>query len=99
MTVLVGGIAAVLLGIIGLFAWWKDLFVILKGSIPLILLLGGALAVYVGIDELKEKVQRERESEKEELIRAREELEKAKAEAEKMREELEKIREEKTSNT
>jgi len=40
MTVLVGGVAAVLLGLIGLFAWWKDLFVILKGSIPLILLLG-----------------------------------------------------------
>ncbi|HRT27566.1 MAG: hypothetical protein KBG12_05350 [Syntrophobacterales bacterium] len=94
MTVLVGGVAAVLLGLIGLFAWWKDLFVILKGSIPLILLLGGAFAVYVGIDELKEKVQQERESEKEELIKTREELEKAKAEAEKMREELEKIREE-----
>ncbi|HRR40132.1 MAG TPA: hypothetical protein P5244_02750 [Syntrophales bacterium] len=94
MTVLVGGVASVLLGLIGLFAWWKDLFVILKGSIPLILLLGGAFAVYVGIDELKEKVQQERESEKEELIKTREELEKAKAEAEKMREELEKIREE-----
>jgi predicted membrane protein len=92
MTVLVGGGVAVLLGIIGLFAWWREFFTILKGAIPLVLLLGGALAIYVGMDELKEKIQEEREKEKEELNKTREELEKAKAEAEKMKEELEKMK-------
>ncbi len=92
MTVLIGGAAAILLGLVGLIAWWKDFFTILKGAIPIVLLLGGALAVYVGIDELKDKIQEEREKEKEELNKAKEELEKAKAEASKMKEELEKIK-------
>lgn len=97
MTVLVGGAAALLLGLIGFIAWWKEFFIILKGAIPLALLLGGALAVYVGIDELKDKMREEKEKEKEELTKTREELEKARAEAEKMREELEKMKEGKTS--
>jgi uncharacterized protein (DUF3084 family) len=97
MTVLVGGAAALILGLIGFIAWWKEFFIILKGAIPLALLLGGALAVYVGIDEVKEKMREEKEKEKEELNKTREELEKARAEAEKMREELEKMREGKTS--
>jgi uncharacterized protein (DUF3084 family) len=97
MTVLVGGAAALILGLIGFIAWWKEFFIILKGAIPLALLLGGALAVYVGIDEVKDKMREEKEKEKEELNKTREELEKARAEAEKMREELEKMREGKTS--
>lgn len=97
MTVLVGGAAALILGLIGFIAWWKEFFIILKGAIPLALLLGGALAVYVGIDELKDKMREEKEKEKEELTKTREELEKARAEAEKMREELEKMREGKIS--
>jgi len=97
MTVLVGGAAALILGLIGFIAWWKEFFIILKGAIPLALLLGGALAVYVGIDEVKEKMREEKEKEKEELNKTREELEKARAEAERMREELEKMKEGKTS--
>jgi len=97
MTVLIGGAAALLLGFIGFIAWQKEFFIILKGAIPLALLLGGALAVYVGIDELKDKMREEKEKEKEELEKTREELEKARAEAEKMREELEKMKEGKTS--
>jgi uncharacterized protein (DUF3084 family) len=97
MTVLVGGAAALILGLIGFIAWWKEFFIILKGAIPLALLLGGALAVYVGIDEVKDKMREEKEKEKEELNKTREELEKARAEAEKMREELEKMKEGKTS--
>lgn len=93
MTVLVGGAAALVLGLIGFIAWWKEFFIILKGAIPLALLLGGALAFYVGIDEVKDKMREEKEKEKEELAKTREELEKARAETEKMREELEKMKE------
>jgi len=85
MSVLIGGGVAVLFGLIGLIIWWRDFFVLLKGGIPILLLLGGALAVYVGIDELREKVRESQEKEKTEL-------EKAKAEAEKYREELEKMK-------
>ncbi len=92
MTVLIGGAAALILGLIGFIAWWKEFFILLKGAIPLALILGGALAVYVGMDELKDKIREERDKEQEELSKTKDELERAKAEAEKMREELEKIK-------
>lgn len=92
MPVLLGGAASIFLGLIGLFFWWKDFFTILKGGIPIALLIGGALAVFVGLDELKDKIREERDKEKEELLKAREELEKTKAEAEKYREELERMK-------
>ena len=55
MAALSGGIVALVLGIIGIIFWWGDFIQILRGSIPLILLLGGALAAYLGFEELKDK--------------------------------------------
>ena len=55
MTALLGGIVALVLGIIGIIFWWGPFIDILRGSIPLILLLGGALAAYLGFEELKDK--------------------------------------------
>jgi phosphate/sulfate permease len=89
MQVLIGGVVAAVLGLVGLIAWWKQFLLILMGGIPVALLLGGALAIYVGYDELKDQMREKKEKEKEakekvdELAKAKEELEKAKAEAEK----------------
>ncbi|MBW2096103.1 MAG: hypothetical protein JRI80_14580 [Deltaproteobacteria bacterium] len=55
MTALLGGIVALVLGLIGIILWWGDFVDILRGSVPLILLLGGALAAYLGFEELKDK--------------------------------------------
>jgi hypothetical protein len=55
MAVFAGGLAAVVLGIIGIFAWWGDFILILKGSIPAMLILGGGLAAYLGFEEIKDK--------------------------------------------
>jgi hypothetical protein len=55
MAALSGGIVALVLGIIGIIFWWGDFIQILRGSIPLILLLGGVLAAYLGFEELKDK--------------------------------------------
>jgi fatty acid desaturase len=55
MAALLGGIVALVLGIIGIIFWWGYFLQILRGSIPLILLLGGALATYLGFEELKDK--------------------------------------------
>ncbi len=55
MTALLGGIVALVLGLIGIILWWGDFLDILRGSVPLILLLGGALAAYLGFEELKDK--------------------------------------------
>jgi hypothetical protein len=62
MVALVGGVAALVLGIIGLVGWWSDFIDLLKGAIPVILLLGGALVTYLGVEELKDKRRAEMES-------------------------------------
>lgn len=54
MKTLVGGAAAAILGLIGLGVWWKPFMQLLAGAIPVMLLLGGGLAIYLGFDELKD---------------------------------------------
>jgi hypothetical protein len=53
MKILLGGIVALIVGIVGLIGWWADFVLVLKGVIPILLVLGGALAVYLGIEEVK----------------------------------------------
>ena len=55
MAVFAGGLAAVVLGIIGIIAWWNQFILILMGSIPAMLILGGGLAAYLGFEEIKDK--------------------------------------------
>ncbi len=99
MQVLIGGVVAAVLGFVGLIAWWKQFLLILMGGIPIALLLGGALAIYVGYDEIKDQMREKKEKEKkdeekeDELSKAKNELEKAKAEAEKYKAEAEKVKE------
>jgi len=54
MKTLIGGSVAAILGLIGLSVWWKPFLHILAGSIPVMLLAGGGLALYLGFDELKD---------------------------------------------
>jgi hypothetical protein len=61
MVALIGGLAALLLGIIGIIGWWEEFLWLLKGVIPLVLLLGGALATYLGLEEMKDKRRAEEE--------------------------------------
>ena len=53
MKILLGGIVALIIGVLGLIGWWGDFLRVLKGMIPIILVLGGALAVYLGIEDIK----------------------------------------------
>ena len=52
---LAGGLVALILGIIGIVVWWSYFLKALMAGIPLMLILGGALATYLGIEELKDK--------------------------------------------
>ncbi|MCK9273776.1 MAG: hypothetical protein M0P57_01680 [Syntrophales bacterium] len=94
MQVMIGGIIAAVIGLIGLIIWWKPFLIILAGGVPIALLLGGALAIYVGYDELRDQMREKKESrdQAEELEKTKAELEKAKAESEKLKEELEKTK-------
>jgi hypothetical protein len=54
MKTLIGGAIAALLGCIGIVAWFPQFLTVVAGTIPIMLLLGGALAIYLGVDELKD---------------------------------------------
>ncbi|NNF99861.1 MAG: hypothetical protein HKM93_10820 [Desulfobacteraceae bacterium] len=54
MKTLIGGAVAAVFGLIGLSVWFKEFLLLLAGAIPVMLLLGGGLALYLGFDELKD---------------------------------------------
>jgi hypothetical protein len=59
MKTLLGGAIAAALGLIGLVIWWEEFFEVLAGIVPVMLLLGGGLAIYLGFDELKDSWKKE----------------------------------------
>lgn len=93
MSLLIGGIVAVILGVIGFSLWWNAFIIILQGGVPILLILGGVLAVYVGMDAMQDKMREERHKQEEKLEKAREEIEKVKAQSDQYREEIERLKE------
>lgn len=53
MKILLGGIIALVIGVIGLIIWFFDFLAVLKGVVPIALVLGGVLAIYLGIEDIK----------------------------------------------
>ena len=64
MWIILGGIAGIILGILGLIKWWLLFLKALAALVPFILLVGGVLAIIIGISSIKEK----REEDKEESV-------------------------------
>lgn len=54
MKTLIGGAVAAVIGLIGLSVWFPAFLQLLAGAVPIMLLLGGGLAIYLGFDELKD---------------------------------------------
>ena len=98
MSLLIAGAISTVLGLIGLMAFWKDFLVLLKGALPLALLLGGILAVYVGYDDIQDKMREDRRQQDAKLDQAREEIEMVRAKAEQYKEELERLKGDVKSN-
>jgi len=93
MTALVGGLVAIALGLIGFGMWYKHFFALLAGGIPLLLILGGALAVYLGYEEAKDKLFKKSETPAYEPPPVAEaEVEQYKAEVERLKTEIEQIK-------
>jgi hypothetical protein len=95
MKVFVGGIGAAFLGVIGMFVFMGPFLHLLAGAIPLMLLAGGAMAAYLGYDEVKDKLPFTRKTEGTEAAvnseaQLREETEKYKKEVDRLKSELEK---------
>lgn len=88
MKTLIGGAVAAVLGLIGLAVWFKEFLLILSGTIPIMLLLGGGLALYLGFDEMKDTWKKdETKTETKE-----DELEKLKKENESLKKEIESLK-------
>ncbi|TSA46708.1 MAG: hypothetical protein D4R56_03325 [Deltaproteobacteria bacterium] len=98
MSLLISGIVSVIIGVIGFSLWWSDFMIILKGGVPIMLILGGILAVYVGLDAMEDRMREERQKQEEKLEKTREEIERIKAQAEQYREEIEKLKEQANRN-
>jgi hypothetical protein len=92
MKTLIGGAAAAVLGIIGLAVWWKPFLQLLAGAIPFALLSGGALAIYLGFDELKDTW---KAKEEDFASGGKAEVEEYKEEVDKLKKEVEELKTEK----
>ena len=66
MGALIGGIVAVLLGIWGLCAWWVLFLKGLQAAVPVLLLLGGVIAIAAGVSDIKDRMEEKKEKEKQE---------------------------------
>ena len=98
MKTLVGGAIAVILGLIGIVAWFPQFLIVLAGTVPVMLLLGGALAIYLGVDELKDTWKEGKEGKEAETPVADsgsdEDVEKYKKEIDELKDEIETLKKE-----
>jgi predicted phage tail protein len=52
VTILLGGIIAVILGAVWTLLWCPAVLSFLQGTLPLVLVMGGVMAIYFGVDEI-----------------------------------------------
>lgn len=63
MSVIIGA-AVAFLGLLGLIRWWGAFLLIVKGSVPAMLIFGGIIAVIAGLSELKDEAAAKKEEKK-----------------------------------
>ena len=61
MWTILGGIVAIILGVLGFINWWPLFLKALAALVPFILFVGGMIAVIIGISSVKENAERKRE--------------------------------------
>jgi len=89
MKTLIGGAIAAALGLIGLGIWWAEFLMVLAGVIPIMLLLGGGLAIYLGFDELKDSFKKDQAYD---VPEQNDEVEKYKREIDELKEEIQTLK-------
>ncbi len=95
MKLLLGGLAAAFLGLLGIIIGHHAVFKIILGVIPLILLFGGLMAAYLGYDEVKDKLPFSKSTENQDPSndsKLKEEAERYKQEVERLKDELDKTK-------
>jgi len=61
MWIILGGVVAIILGVLGLIKWWLLFLKALAALVPFVLVVGGVFAVIVGISSVKERAEEKRE--------------------------------------
>ena len=92
MKTLIGGAIAAALGLIGLVIWWGQFLMVMAGIIPAMLLLGGALAIYLGFDELKDNWKEDETAESPPESSEGEDVDKYKKEIDDLKDEIETLK-------
>ena len=92
MKTLIGGAIAAVLGCVGIVAWFPQFLTVVAGTIPIMLLLGGALAIYLGVDELKDTWNEQEAAETD--ASTSNEVEKYKQEISELKDEIESLKKE-----
>ncbi len=87
MAALVGGLISLVLGIIGIIIWWGYFVKALAAGIPALLILGGALATYLGIEEWRDKRSAEKLEKEPDTSKLKEEVRTIKNEVEDLKKE------------
>jgi len=59
LSIAIGALVA-FIGLVLLITWWYEFLFILRGVIPVLLILGGVVALFAGISELKDTMKREK---------------------------------------
>jgi hypothetical protein len=95
MKTLIGGAVAAVLGLIGLSVWFKEFLLLLAGALPIMLLLGGCLALYLGFDELKDTWKKD-DTAVEPPMSAGDDVEQYKQEIEDLKQEIETLKSDKS---
>lgn len=60
----IGAGVTVILGLLGLIFWWDSFATVLKGGIPILLVVIGIISLVAGINEVKEASKTKTEEEK-----------------------------------
>ena len=97
MKTLLFGVIAAVLGLAGLAIWFYDFLIILKGGVPAMLLLGGALAAYLGFDEIKDTWREKKETD--DCTATDENGSKYKEEIDEIKKDIQTLKEEKASDS
>jgi len=60
----IGGGVALVLGLILIVSWWDHFVTVLLGTIPVLLVFGGLIALFLGISEIKDEMAAKKEEKK-----------------------------------
>ena len=57
----IGGAVALVIGAILIFAWWGHFITVLLGTVPVMLIFGGLIALFLGLSEIKDEMAAKKE--------------------------------------